>query len=36
MLVMNDAPHKPDEFFVQEVVADGNKITISVNGKQTI
>jgi hypothetical protein len=34
--VMNDAPHKPDEFFVQEVVADGNHIQIFVNGKKTV
>jgi len=34
--VMNTAPHKPDEFFVQEVIAVGPKITILVNGKQTI
>jgi len=34
--VMNTAPHKPDEFFTQEVIAVGPKITILVNGKQTI
>jgi hypothetical protein len=34
--VLNTAPHKPDEFFVQEVIAVGPKITILVNGKQTI
>lgn len=34
--VMNKAPHKPDEWFVQEVTAIGPKITISVNGKTTI
>jgi len=34
--VLNTAPHKPDEFFVQEVIAIGPKITILVNGKQTI
>ena len=34
--VLNTAPHKPDEFFVQEVIAIGPKITIRVNGKQTI
>jgi hypothetical protein len=34
--VMNDAPHKPDEFFVQEVVADGPHIQIFVNGKKTV
>ena len=36
ILVMKDAPHKPDEFFTQEVIADGNRIQISVNGKQTV
>ncbi len=34
--VMNTAPHKPDEFFTQEVVADGNHIQIFVNGKKTV
>jgi hypothetical protein len=34
--VMNTAPHKPDEFFVQEVIAVGPKITILVNGKKTL
>jgi 3-keto-disaccharide hydrolase len=34
--VLNTAPHKPDEFFVQEVIAVGPKITILVNGQQTI
>jgi hypothetical protein len=34
--VMNTAPHKPDEFFTQEVIADGPKITILVNGKKTV
>lgn len=28
-----DAPHKPDEFFTQEVIADGNHIIIKVNDK---
>lgn len=36
ILVLKDAPHKADEFFVQEVVADGNHIQIFVNGKKTI
>jgi len=36
ILVMNTAPHKADEFFVQEVVAEGNHIQIFVNGKKTI
>jgi hypothetical protein len=34
--VMNTAPHLPDEFFTQEVVADGPRITIIVNGKTTL
>jgi hypothetical protein len=34
--VMNTAPNKPDEFFTQEVVADGNHIQIFVNGKKTV
>jgi hypothetical protein len=34
--VMNIAPHKPDEWFTQEVTAVGDKITISVNGKTTL
>lgn len=34
--VMKDAPHKPDEFFVQEVIAEGNHIQIFVNGKKTV
>jgi hypothetical protein len=34
--VMNTAPHKADEFFTQEVIAVGPKITILVNGKQTV
>ena len=36
ILVLKDAPHKPDEFFVQEVIADGNHIQIFVNGKKTV
>lgn len=36
VLVLNDAPHKPDEFFVQEVICIGDTITIKVNGKITI
>jgi hypothetical protein len=34
--ILNEAPHKPDEFFTQEVKAVDDTITISVNGKQTI
>lgn len=29
-------PHKPDEWFTQEVTAVGNHITIKVNGKTTV
>jgi hypothetical protein len=36
LCVMNTAPHKPDEFFTQEVIADGPFITIIVNGKTTL
>jgi len=36
ILVLKDAPHKPDEFFTQEVIAEGNHIRILVNGKQTV
>lgn len=36
ILVLKDAPHKADEFFIQEVIADGNHIQIFVNGKQTV
>jgi hypothetical protein len=31
-----EAPHKPDEWFVQEVKAEGNHIIIKVNGKTTV
>ena len=34
--VMNKAPHKPDEWFTQEVIAEGNHIIIKVNGKTTV
>lgn len=34
--VMDTAAHGPDEFFVQEVIAEGNRIRILVNGKQTV
>jgi hypothetical protein len=34
--VMNTAPHKPDEWFTQEVTAIGNHIVIKVNGKTTV
>jgi hypothetical protein len=31
-----EAPHKPDEWFTQLVIAQGNHIQISVNGKKTV
>ena len=31
-----EAPHKPDEWFTQEVVCEGDKVTILVNGKKTV
>jgi hypothetical protein len=34
--VLNTAPIKPDEFYTQEVIADGDVITIIVNGKTTL
>jgi hypothetical protein len=34
--VMNVAPHKPDEWFTQDVIAQGNHIIIKVNGKTTV
>ena len=34
--VMNTAAHKPDEFFTQEVIANGDHIQILVNGKKTV
>jgi hypothetical protein len=36
VLVLNDAPNKPDEFFTQEVIANGDQIQILVNGKKTV
>jgi hypothetical protein len=34
--VMKTAPHKADEWFVQEVIAEGPHIQIFVNGKKTV
>jgi hypothetical protein len=31
-----EAPHKPNEWFTQEVIADGNHIIIKVNGQTTV
>jgi hypothetical protein len=36
VLVLDTAAHKPDEFFVQEVIANGDHIQIIVNGKKTV
>jgi hypothetical protein len=33
---MDNAPHKPNEWFTQEVTAIGDHITIKVNGKTTL
>ena len=33
---MLKADHKPDEWFTQEVICVGPKITILVNGKKTV
>ena len=35
-ICVKDAPNKPDEFFVQEVIAVGDHIQIFVNGKKTV
>jgi hypothetical protein len=35
-IIVKQAPHKADEWFTQEVIADGNHITILVNGKKTV
>jgi hypothetical protein len=35
-IIVLEAPHKPDEWFTQEVIADGNHIIIKVNGKTTV
>jgi hypothetical protein len=36
IVVLDTAPHAPDEWFTQEVIAVGPKITILVNGKKTL
>jgi hypothetical protein len=35
-ICVKDAPNKADEFFVQEVIAQGDHIQIFVNGKKTV
>jgi hypothetical protein len=34
--IILEAPHKPDEWFTQEVICKGPNITILVNGKKTV
>ena len=36
VLVLDDAPNKPNEWFTQEVTVEGNHIIIKVNGKKTV
>ena len=36
MLIMDKAAHNPDEFFIQEVVAEGPKLTTYVNGVKQV
>jgi hypothetical protein len=35
-IIIKEMLHKPDEFFTQEVIADGNHIIIKVNDKVTV
>lgn len=35
-MIVKDQLHKPDEWFTQEVIAEGNHIIIKVNGKTTV
>ena len=35
-ILVFDAPHKPDQWFIQDVMADGNHIVIKVNGNVTV
>jgi hypothetical protein len=35
-IVVLEQLHKPDEWFSQEVIADGNRIIINVNGRNTV
>jgi hypothetical protein len=35
-ILIKKCPHKPDEWFTQEVIADGNHIIIKVNGEKTV
>ncbi len=36
VLVLDKAPHQPDEYFTQEVIALDNHIQVFVNGKKTV
>jgi len=36
VMVRGNAPHKPDEWFTQEVTADGDHIVTAVNGKKIV
>jgi hypothetical protein len=36
VLVRDQAPHKPGEWFMQEVTARGNHLVVAVNGKKTV
>jgi hypothetical protein len=36
VLILDTAPHKPGEWFTQEVIAKGDHITVLVNGKKTV
>src|SRR6185369_8592612 len=36
VLVKDTAPHKADEWFTQEVTAEGDHLIITVNGKKTV
>jgi hypothetical protein len=33
---VKEAPHRPDQWFTQDVIAVGNRIIIKVNGKTTV
>jgi len=35
-IIIKEPLHKPDEWFTQEVIADGNQIIIKLNGKTTV
>jgi tRNA A-37 threonylcarbamoyl transferase component Bud32 len=35
-VLVSKALHKPDEWFTQEVIADGNHIIVKVNGQETV